>query len=564
MLKRLFSCAEIAVLVLATAAGCSGSIDGSGPNTGPIMPGGSGGNSGSGGSSMKVCTPNTSLAPTRIWRLTDQQYVNVVAQVFGVRMPAEVTQADTQPADFTSTSEAPELTVQATTANAYATAAHTAAVGAVTANLNVFLPCGTTSPSDTCVEKFIRNRVARAFGRPVTDAEVQDLLGIYHTGVMTENPAAGVRLIIEATLQAPSFLYRTELGTSASNGKVKLTAHELATAIAFALLDSVPDDQLWSKAEAGSLLTPSVLSAEIDRLLALPAVQANLAAKAGFWLGIEKLRSIVPKDQMLFPEFTADLKQSLYRSAQMFVQDLISHGTMSDLLTSNRVYANANIAKVYGIPGVTSNDLVPVDVSGTDRSAGILTQPAVLAAWAHPNRGDVIHRGLYVYYALVCGAKLPPPPDNATAVASRFPANATEREKAQLRASAPEGCGSCHGLFDPLGLVSERYDAIGRYQATDAMGQSIDSSSMLKNLGPDLDGPVSGMADLVGKLKGGRRVSDCAVQNLSVVVLGRSVVEDTSCELQKVQDRFAASGSFGDYYRAILTAPGFLTRDVAQ
>ncbi len=437
----------------------------------------------------------------------------------------------------------------------------------MTANLSVFLPCGTAAPSDTCVERFIRNRVARAFGRPLADGEVQDLLGIYHVGLMTESASAGIRLIIEATLQSPSFIYRTELGAGAAGNtkKVTLSAHELATAVSFALLDSVPDDQLWAKAESNALLQPAVLAAEVDRLLGLPVVQANLGAKAGYWLGVEKLRSIVPKDATLFPEFTDSVKNDLYKGAQMFVTDVIAHGKVNDLLTSTKVYANANVAKVYNLAGANGTDLAPVDVGSGDRSGGIITQPAIMAAWAHPNRGDVIHRGLFIYNALVCGLTIGTPPDNAASVASTFPKDAPERETAHLRSVAAEGCGACHGMFDPLGLTTEQYDPIGRFTPKDSKGQPIDASTTLVRLGPDLDGPVGGLSDLITKLKGGHRVSDCAVKNLSKPILGRDDLgDDNSCDLAKVKDKLGTSGSFTDYFRAVLTAPGFLTRDVAQ
>jgi hypothetical protein len=169
---------------------------------------------------------------------------------------------------------------------------------------------------------------------------------------------------------------------------------------------------------------------------------------------------------------------------------------------------------------------------------------------------------LFIYNALVCGPTIPAPPANALAVAMTFPPNATEREKAHLRATAPQGCGACHGKFDPLGLTTEHYDPIGRYKATDATGAPIDSSAIIAGLGPDLDGTVSGLPDLVAKLKGGTRVTTCAVRNMYAFTLGRSALEDTSCALPNVASRFAASGSFTDFFRAVLTSPAFLTRDV--
>ncbi|HVU49569.1 MAG TPA: DUF1592 domain-containing protein, partial [Polyangia bacterium] len=516
------------------------------------------------GTAGAACDQSASLAPARVWRLTDAEYVNAVAQVFGVRVPSEVTAADAAPADFSNFSEAPELTVQATTVAAYQKAAHAAASTAVAANLSIFVPCG-KSPSDACVEGFIHNRIARAFGRPVTDGETQDLLAMYHLG-LSESVAAGVRMIIEAALQSPSFLYRTELGPQTSGGptaKVKLTPYELASAVSFALTDSVPDDELWGHAADGTLATPSVLAAQVDRVLATPAAQTNLGKQAGYWLGVEKLQSIVPKNTTLFPAWTASVQQDLYTSARLFVRDLMGSGTMNDLLSSRRMYLNANLASVYGIPGVTGTDLQPVDVQAPGRDSGIFTQPAVLAAWSHPDRGDAVHRGLFIYNAFVCGPTIPPPPPNAQTVAATFPADASQRELAMLRATNAAGCGACHGLFDPLGLSTENYDPIGRYVTTDSTGQPIDASATLKNLGPDLDGPINGLPDVVAKLKAGRRASDCASRNMAAIVLGRSVATDTSCAFQSVKDEFARSGSFADYFRAMLTSPAFATRDAA-
>ena len=565
--------AAIVTGALLAAVGCTGAVGAGGPSgaaassSGPTGAGGAQtGITGAGGMTSDACSTTASLAPARVWRLTDAQYVNAVAQLFGVRVPSEVTEADAASPDFTNFSEAPELTVQANTAEAYQLAAHNAATTAVAANLNVFLPCGTTAPTDACVTGFIHNRVGRAFGRPLVDGEVSDLLAIYHTGLM-QSVADGVRLVIEATLQSASFLYRTELGPAVAGGptaKVTLTPFEVAAAMSFALLDSVPDDELWARAEDGTLTTPSVLAKEIDRLLALPAAQANLAHQAGYWLGVEKLQSIVPKNTTIFPAWTASVESDLYASARLFVQEMMGTGTMNDLMSSSRMYLNANLATVYGVPGITGTELVPVDVAVPGRDLGIFSQPAILAAWSHPDRGDAVHRGLFIYNAFVCGPTIPPPPANAATVAAGFPADASQRELVMLRATNAAGCGSCHGLFDPLGLSTENYDPIGRYATVDSTGQPIDASATIMGLGPDLDGDVKSVVDVVAKLKAGRRASDCASKNMAAIVLGRSVADDTSCAYGAVKDSFAKSGSFAGYFRAMLNSPGFLTRDAAQ
>jgi len=554
-------------------AGCTSAVSGQnrpGDTNSPTGAGasstGSGGMSSSGGGQPSTtpgggdaaaCDANASLAPARIWRITDEEYVNVVQAVFGVTMPPEVSEAQVNTGDYTNLSEG--TNVSDPIALNYQKAAHEAAQQAVTSHLSTFLSCGATAPSDVCVEQFIRNRVARAFGRPLTDQEVQGLLAVYKTSDV-DGPSVGVRLIIEAALQSGSFLYRTELGAPQAGGptaKTTLTAFELASALSFSLLDSVPDDALWGAALNGSLLTPSVLSAQVDRLLATPAAQANLSHQAGYWLAVEKIVN-TEKDATLFPEYTDDLKNQLYTSAQMFVQDLFAHGTVTDLLSSKRMYMNESLAKLYGIPGVTGTAFMPVDVHLPERAGGILTQPAVMAATdQRPNRSDPIHRGLFIYRSLVCGASIGTPPADATTVDAALPADATERQRSDFRTSpSSPGCSACHGLFDAFGLSTERYDPIGRYVPT------IDSTATISSrLGPALAGPVTGLPDVIARLQQGRIVSDCAVANLGQMTLGRQIQNDTSCAVKAVKDKLAASGSFTDFYRALLTSPGFTTRD---
>ena len=500
--------------------GATGSTSGAGASStgsGGASSSGGGQTSTPGGGDAAVCDANASLAPARIWRLTDAEYVNVVQAVFGVTMPAEISEAQVNTGDYTNLSEG--TNVSNPIALSYQQAAHEAAQQAVTSHLSTFLSCGATAPSDACVEQFISNRVARAFGRPLTDQEVQGLLAVYTTSDV-DGPAVGIRLVIEAALQSGSFLYRTELGAPTDGGptaKTTLTPFELASAVSFSLIDSVPDDALWAAAENGSLLTPSVLAAQVDRVLAMPAAQANLSHQAGYWLAVEKIAS-TEKDPTLFPEYTDDVKSQLYTSAQMFVQDLFAHGTVKDLLTSKRMYLNQSLATLYGIPGVTGTAFMPVDVQLPERAGGILTQPAVMAATdQRPNRSDPIHRGLFIYRSLVCGASIGSPPANATTVDAALPADATERQRSEFRQSSTSpGCSVCHaGLFDPFGLATERYDPIGRYVPT------IDSTATVSDrLGPALAGPVTGLPDVIARLQQGRIVSDCAVANLAQNDLG--------------------------------------------
>jgi hypothetical protein len=168
---------------------------------------------------------------------------------------------------------------------------------------------------------------------------------------------------------------------------------------------------------------------------------------------------------------------------------------------------------------------------------------------------------LFIYDNIVCGSRVPPPPPAAAAAIQMLPKAASERELARLRAQNG-ACSGCHSLFDPFGLIQERYDAIGRYRERDSVGQAIDQSAAISGFGAGVDGMISGLPDLASRLIPQRRVADCAVASLATMALGREARADTTCALATVKDAFAASGSFADLFKALATSPGFSTRDV--
>jgi hypothetical protein len=519
-----------------------------------------------------TCNPaQKSFAPARLWQLTDAQYVNVVRDVFSIALTGSDAEIVSEGSADRYTNYSEGVAIGDQVAPNYQTAAIRVA-GLAVASMATLL--GSATPDDARVRAFLTDRVARAWRRPLEPDELAGLLDLYHQG---QDAPTGLNLVMQAVLQAPSFLYRTELGTSAATAKgpVQLTAHELASALSFFFLETSPDDELWGQARAGKLGDPAVLASEVDRLMAMPAARANLTRKASYWLGLEALPGKI-RDQRLYRAFTDSFKASLYASVQAFLTDTLWNGALSDLFTSPRLYLNQELGRAYGV-AVTGTDLVPVDGPATQRGAGILTQPGLLVAANKWNeRGDPIHRGLMIYDSFVCGAQIPPPPADAATVAATI--SGSEREKAAIRDGLP-ACAACHLSFDPLGLPFERYDAMGRYyenrqvvldsntgvsswQMTDT---PIDTSSVLStSLGPDLAGPVADVGELAGKLAANPgRVGACASRRLAEYGLGHNPDAENSCELEQVRAAFIETGSFSEFFRALVLSPGFRTRDAS-
>jgi hypothetical protein len=519
------------------------------------------------------CNPaQKSFAPARLWQLTDEEYVNVVRDVLGVTLTGEDARIASAGAAGRYTNYSEELSIDTQVAPNYQTAATKVADLAVPRLATLVAAAPTTAQMRT----FITTKVARLWRRPLESTEVDSLLAIY-TGGVPDGTGQGFHLVVEAALQAPSFLYRTELGKGAAGatGPVQLTTFELASALSFLFLESAPDDTLWAKAVSGELDTPAGLGTEVDRLMALPAARTNMTLKASYWLGLAGITNR-SRDSKLYPEWNEGLKTSLASSVQMFLTDIIGGGKLADLFTSNRVYVNRQMGQLYGLSGAQGSTLVPVEAPGDQRRAGILSQPGlIVAANRTIDRADVVHRGLLVYDAFVCGGPVPPAPPEAGDEAKKM--DGTERERAEGRDSKA-GCRPCHSRFDPLGLTFERYDALGRYtenkqavldsktgvtswQMTD---QPIDASAELTDdgRGDGVSGHLDGLGSLAAKLAAAPvRVGNCASRRLAEYALGYNPAAENSCELKAVKDVLVSSGSFTQFFRALAMSPGFRTRN---
>jgi Protein of unknown function (DUF1592)/Protein of unknown function (DUF1588)/Protein of unknown function (DUF1595) len=556
---------------------------GSGPGTGS----GTGGTIGADGKWQPGPCDSAvnSFATARIWQITDKQYVNAVRDVLGITLTgdeAAISGGISNSGEYGNYAEGGGIFTDNTAQN-YQTGSLSVARQAIT-KMTTLIGGTTTTPATTQqLDTFINAKVARLWRRPVSAAEATKLKDLYNSGTNSQDggPPNAFSLVLQAVLQAPSFLFRTEIGggSAPSASPVQMTPYEVAGALSMLFLESVPDDTLWTKAQNGSLMSPDVLAAEVDRLMATPQAKENMALKVGYWLWSERV-PVRPKEVTLFPEYTAAVQQSVYESGRAFVNDLITNGKLWDVLGSNKVYVNKDISSVYGIPGGTSTTMTAVTTTATERSAGYLTQPAFMAA-AHkrPALNDPIHTGLFVIDQLLCGGDsggpIPEPPANAFEIASMM--MGTERELAQQRAKL--SCGACHGKIDAFGLTLQAYDAMGRFNANKQVVKDptsgapvwktfstpIDTSATVpEGTGPDLVGTYANIVELAKRLNSdgpNKRVAYCAGRWLSKYSLGSDPGTLNSCELQKVKQKLYETGSLLEFYRSLATSPAFITRN---
>lgn len=172
-----------------------------------------------------------------------------------------------------------------------------------------------------------------------------------------------------------------------------------------------------------------------------------------------------------------------------------------------------------------------------------------------------MHRGLFVVTNLLC-VQLGSPPAGVdlTPIGVDATGQRSRRQLVEQHTSNPQ-CAGCHRLIDPIGLVFERYDAVGAWRTNDLDDRRPIDTRVTVTTGSDIDGPVDDPMTLVRRLAKSSRVHDCAVRQWYRFALGRKETSDDEPELERLATRFRAStGNVPDLIIALVTSDAFRMR----
>lgn len=342
---------------------------------------------------------------------------------------------------------------------------------------------GCAATDAACVRGFFETFGRRAYRRTLDVAEVDALVDLANRiGADFGDPVEGVRFALASILQSPHFLFRVEVGApDAESGLVKLTSLELASRLAYLLTDAPPDDDLLLAGETGELDDPTVVRAFAEELLDDPRARPALTRFFRDFMGIRKL-DVLDKNADLFPQLTATLGPSMREEMErIFASIALEPGTdVRTLFTSRTTYINEELARIYGVPGITGADFVPYTFPEGSTRAGLLTTPGFLAMNAHKTSTSPTHRGRFVRLGLLC-EDIPPPPMNVnTTLAEPEPGAPAQtlRQRLEILHAANKECAYCHDRMDPIGFAFESFDAIGADRTTDN-GLPVDTVTTL-------------------------------------------------------------------------------------
>ena len=420
---------------------------------------------------------------------------------------------------------------------------------------------------------------ARAYRRPLTKAERDDILAYYHK--MRDKDSLSheeaIRDSITGILMSPYFLYRLDLDTrseGASSGvqNVALTAggvrplspYAIASRLSYFLWSSMPDAELMRHAEAGDLRRPDVLLAQTRRMLKDERVRNFATEFAGNWLDFRHFENYNSVDRDRFPTFTNDLREAMFQEPIRFIQDVIANNrSVLDMLYGKYTFVNPVLAKHYGMPEIKTDGKpgedtwVRVDDAAAYNRGGLLPMAVFMTNTSPGLRTSPVKRGYWVVHRLL-GEVIPPPPP----VVPELPHDESKTDLplrevlAQHRANPV--CAGCHARFDVFGLAFEGYGPTGEARTKDLAGRPIDASATFPG-----GVQATGMTGVQSFIREHRQKDfiDGMARKLVSYALNRSLQLSDEPLVDRMEAALAAKDyRFDAMVEAVVTSPQFLNR----
>ncbi len=265
---------------------------------------------------------------------------------------------------------------------------------------------------------------ARAYRRPLTIAERDDLLAYYQS--TREKGSAhedAMRDCVVLVLMSPTFCYRLDaveisaapapaptVAPRSRRAPVKAAAvppaprtqplpdHALASRLSYFLWSSIPDAELTAKAASGDLRKPEELQAQVKRMLKDKRSIALATEFAGNWLGYRRFPDHNSVDRQRFPMFTDALRLAMFEEPIRLIDDAIRNDRSAlDLIYGTHTFVNSALARHYEMETIRPKPgewklvsdarpfgrggLLPMAVFLTANSPGLRTSPVKRGYW---------------------------------------------------------------------------------------------------------------------------------------------------------------------------------------
>jgi hypothetical protein len=410
---------------------------------------------------------------------------------------------------------------------------------------------------EECESKLISSLGKRLARRPLRAEEITAFRAVFTAAKDCGHDFdQGAKGVLEALLQSPQFLYRTEKQKmSGAEPYRALDGYELASRISYLVTGSTPDDALVAAAERGDLAMPD---RRVDHVRRLIAGKAGIAAGLRFandWLTLDDLDGTT-RDVRRFPAWTDALRADMKEESLRVLEDVLFTKTkpLAALLTHEETTATPALAALYRLPPKGAG-WQKYDLGGVAERKGFLTTAGVLI---RSGGGDaaVVARSLFIFRDIMCRQIGSPPDGTDTADPPALKAG-SRRDLAEYRVAHPI-CGGCHRGFEPLAYVFEPYDEIGAFRRTDEKGHATRTDGVVPATADNPPQSYANLDEYLNILTRHPDVQSCFVRKPYQFAIGRTLEDLDACTIDDLQRSLARTdGSYREFLVALVRHPVF-------
>ena len=348
----------------------------------------------------------------------------------------------------------------------------------------IFIPSKNAKNEAVYAREILERFMTRAWRRPVTTQEADELYGIYQSNRKTASFVESIKDCLVQVLVSADFLYLVERKGPAGN-REKLNPHELASRLSYFLWSSKPDDVLSGLADQGKIASPVHLRAEVRRLLKDDRSWRFVEQFSTQWLGLDRMNTIAVSPE-IYPEFNDALIADMKEETQHFF-GYVLHENLSALnfIDSDFTFLSERLERHYGgprrrpgSPAVRKVTLEDATGKGIAHRGGILAHASIHLANSDGEDSHAVNRGVWLVDRILGN----PPPEPPADVEFDQTIEGFDKLslKQQLAAHVQnESCARCHRKFDPFGVAFENFDAVGAFRTK---VRKLDQEELAKRL----------------------------------------------------------------------------------
>ena len=305
----------------------------------------------------------------------------------------------------------------------------------------------------------LRPIAERAWRRQVGDRELDPIVRLVRSKAGGMSDLDAIKEGIVAILASPSFLL-LNLGDSEPSDR-------MATKLSYFLESTIPDKSIREAVRMGRLdgfqQVRSLLHGRLDR----SGAEGFLRQFPRSWLELDRINFMAP-DPDRYPLYDRKrLSEDMVNEVLRFFRHVVENNLpVTELLSANYSFINADLAKVYQVDGVPRDSTLRKHTFAGGRRGGLLGMGAFLTLTADSLGTSPIHRAVYVMEKFL-GIHPPQPRPMSISLSRMFakrrrssrssrPMRRTDPAPRAMRASILTGMPSRTSTRSALGVTTTR------------------------------------------------------------------------------------------------------------